>query len=97
MTKTTAVDPLREFLEAVVTRIETLEAHCGLSGAAPSSSVAKSSTSSTTLEKTPSARHISGDGRFYVIETNKTKKIPEKTIILLINFFFTTSQANQRL
>jgi len=55
------VDPLREFLDAVVTRIENLEAHCGIKGSASLSS-AKSSSASPALEKTPSARHISGDG-----------------------------------
>jgi hypothetical protein len=55
------LDPLREFLDAVSTRIEALEVHCGLSGSA---AVAASSETHkhATLEKTPSARHISGDG-----------------------------------
>mmetsp|Transcript_30184 Transcript_30184/g.56630 ORF Transcript_30184/g.56630 Transcript_30184/m.56630 type:complete len:92 (+) Transcript_30184:123-398(+) len=59
------VDPLREFLEAVVTRIEALETHCGISAPASSSSVGGASlhgASSHGMQKTASARHIAGAG-----------------------------------
>eukprot|EP00339_Tiarina_fusa_P004720 CAMPEP_0117070462 /NCGR_PEP_ID=MMETSP0472-20121206/49504_1 /TAXON_ID=693140 ORGANISM="Tiarina fusus, Strain LIS" /NCGR_SAMPLE_ID=MMETSP0472 /ASSEMBLY_ACC=CAM_ASM_000603 /LENGTH=498 /DNA_ID=CAMNT_0004793579 /DNA_START=27 /DNA_END=1523 /DNA_ORIENTATION=+ len=50
------LDPLREFLDAVVTRIEALESHCGLSSGVSSGG------GSGGLSKTPSVRHISGAG-----------------------------------
>jgi hypothetical protein len=50
------LDPLREFLDAVVSRIENLESHCGLSSGASAGSSAGG------LNKTPSVRHISGGG-----------------------------------
>lgn len=49
------LDPLREFLDDVVTRIETLEAHCGLSSTAKTSG-------GPTLQKTPSVKHLTGAG-----------------------------------
>jgi len=61
MASKTKLDPLREFLDAVVNRIEDLEAHCGIT----SNAVASSETAATkhpALEKTLSARHISGEG-----------------------------------
>ena len=72
MSKAKAVDPLRDFLDAVVTRIENLEAHVGISGAAVAASsssgggaaaaLSSSSTHSTALQKSPSSRHIAGAG-----------------------------------
>jgi adenylyl cyclase-associated protein len=64
MAKTKAVDPLREFFDAVVIRIENLEAHCGI---APSPTAAGaggslSASSHHVMQKTPSARHIAGAG-----------------------------------
>lgn len=53
------LDPLREFLDLVVTRIETLEAHCGLGGGGPS---AAASSETAALQKTLSAKHVSGSG-----------------------------------
>ena len=55
------LDPLRDFLDAVVTRIEALEAHCGLS------SGLKSPTSSggAAIQKTPSVKHLSGAGMYH--------------------------------
>ena len=58
------LDPLREFLDAVVTRIENLEAHCGISAATVTSSDGASTPKHSALEKTPSARHITGEGMF---------------------------------
>eukprot|EP00529_Nitzschia_sp_RCC80_P025375 CAMPEP_0113498056 /NCGR_PEP_ID=MMETSP0014_2-20120614/30948_1 /TAXON_ID=2857 /ORGANISM="Nitzschia sp." /LENGTH=527 /DNA_ID=CAMNT_0000392013 /DNA_START=179 /DNA_END=1762 /DNA_ORIENTATION=- /assembly_acc=CAM_ASM_000159 len=72
MSKAKAVDPLREFLDAVVTRIENLEAHVGISVAAAAAAAASSpsgggalsssSTHSTAFQKSPSSRHIAGAG-----------------------------------
>lgn len=58
------LDPLREFLDAVVTRIENLETHCGIDGKAVAVKAVGETTAKhyVALEKTPSARHISGDG-----------------------------------
>jgi len=57
MTSQQKLDPLREFLDAVVKRIEALEAHCGIS-------MTKSSTHSTgnVMQKTPSVKHLTGTG-----------------------------------
>lgn len=58
------LDPLREFLDAVVTRIENLETHCGIDGKAVAVKASGDTAvkhHETTLEKTPSARHISGE------------------------------------
>eukprot|EP00934_Nitzschia_sp_Nitz4_P006208 Nitzschia sp. Nitz4//scaffold117_size69655//25369//27079//NITZ4_006022-RA/size69655-augustus-gene-0.2-mRNA-1//1//CDS//3329533645//6198//frame0 len=56
MTTQQKLDPLREFLDAVVTRIEALEVHCGIAtktgGAAPAPA----------MQKTPSVRHLAGTG-----------------------------------
>lgn len=57
----TAIDPLRELLDAVTTRLAALEAHCGITSSAVASSPAKSSGAAPALQKTPSSRHISGD------------------------------------
>ena len=71
MSKAKAVDPLREFLDAVVTRIENLEAHVGISGGAVAASpsggggggaLSSSSTHSAAIQKSPSSRHIAGAG-----------------------------------
>ena len=70
MSKAKAVDPLREFLDAVVTRIENLEAHVGISGGAVAASpsaagggaLSSSSTHSAAIQKSPSSRHIAGTG-----------------------------------
>mmetsp|Transcript_11917 Transcript_11917/g.28546 ORF Transcript_11917/g.28546 Transcript_11917/m.28546 type:complete len:513 (-) Transcript_11917:1057-2595(-) len=62
MASKTKLDPLREFLDAVVTRIETLESHCGISGAAVTATESSTPTKHSALEKTPSARHITGEG-----------------------------------
>jgi hypothetical protein len=51
----TKLDPLREFLDAVVTRIEALETHCGVSAGHGSSS---SISSAPAMQKTPSGRHL---------------------------------------
>ncbi|KAL3907863.1 MAG: hypothetical protein SGILL_008700, partial [Bacillariaceae sp.] len=64
MTKTSSkapIDPLREFLDAVVTRIENLETHCGITPSA-AAGAALTASSSHGLEKTPSTRHMSGAG-----------------------------------
>lgn len=52
MTSKGKLDPLREFLDAVVTRIEALEVHCGIA-AAPSQS-------SETVQKSASAEDVAG-------------------------------------
>jgi hypothetical protein len=57
------IDPLRDFLDAVVTRIETLEQHCGICPHASGSPSALTGSSTHGLEKTPSTRHISGVGK----------------------------------
>ena len=60
------LDPLREFLDAVITRIEALETHCGVKPAAPSgggTSVAPT-TPSGGLQKRPSVKHIMATGAF---------------------------------
>lgn len=55
------LDPLREFLDAVVARIENLEAHCGIS-VKPDAATSTSAASATNLQKTPSVRHLTGAG-----------------------------------
>lgn len=55
-----AIEPLRELLDAVTTRLATLEAHCGITSTVARPSP-KKSVSIKGLEKTPSSRHISGD------------------------------------
>jgi len=59
---TNAVDPLREYLDGVTTRLEALESHCGLSNNnAKTTSLSNSMGSSlSSLQKTPSARHLGG-------------------------------------
>lgn len=59
-TQNKAVDPLREFLDVVTTRLEALEAHCGIKASASSPTQALSSSSNHGLQKTPSSRHIAG-------------------------------------
>jgi adenylyl cyclase-associated protein len=54
------IDPLRELLDAVTTRLAVLEDHCGITSNAPSSPM-KSPSKKDLLQKTPSSRHISGD------------------------------------
>ena len=54
------LDPLRDFLDAVVTRIEALEAHCGLSSGVKSPS--SHGSGGTAMQKTPSVKHLSGTG-----------------------------------
>lgn len=54
------LDPLREFLDAVVTRIEALEAHCGFASIPKSSSHGTSSAGA--MQKTPSVKHLTGAG-----------------------------------
>lgn len=56
---TSAIDPLRELLDAVTTRLAALEAHCGITSTAVASG--SSSGPAGGLQKTPSSRHISGD------------------------------------
>ena len=56
------LDPLREFLDAVVTRIENLETHCGIAPAAGASS-GSSSGGTSALEKSPSVRHLAVSGK----------------------------------
>ena len=56
---TVKLDPLREFLDAVVTRIETLEKHCGLSSGGSGSLTTGSGHG---LQKTPSVKHLAGTG-----------------------------------
>jgi len=57
-----AIDPLRELLDGVTTRLAALESHCGIASTATTSGPVKSSSGSATgLQKTPSSRHISGD------------------------------------
>jgi hypothetical protein len=63
----TAIDPLRELLDAVTTRLAALEAHCGITSSAVASSPAKSSGAAPALQKTPSSRHISGDCTFFLL------------------------------
>lgn len=53
-----AVDPLKDLLASVTSRLAALEAHCGISGSAPPS---PSKSAPAGLQKTPSSRHISGD------------------------------------
>jgi len=52
------LDPLRDFLDAVVTRIEALEAHCGMSSGVKS----PASSGGAAIQKTPSVKHLSGAG-----------------------------------
>ncbi len=52
------LDPLRDFLDAVVTRIEALEAHCGITMTKSSSA----HSSGNTMQKTPSVKHLTGTG-----------------------------------
>lgn len=52
------LDPLREFLDAVVSRIEALEAHCGIS----MSKSASTHGTSSSMQKTPSVKHLTGAG-----------------------------------
>jgi len=54
------LDPLRDFFEAVVSRIEALEAHCGISA---SKSAPSSASGGNALQKTPSVKHLTGAGR----------------------------------
>jgi len=58
-----AIEPLRELLSAVTSRLEALEAHCGITGLSVKSPRPgpKKSVSIKGLEKTPSSRHLSGD------------------------------------
>ena len=58
------LDPLREFLDAVVTRIETLEAHCGI--AVKPDAATSAASSATKMQKTPSVKHLTGAGRCLV-------------------------------
>ena len=58
------LDPLREFLDAVVTRIENLETHCGISAPAGAASSGGGSSSGTSaLEQSPSVRHLAVSGK----------------------------------
>lgn len=59
------LDPLREFLDAVVNRIENLEAHCGIT--AKPDAAGSAPTSNTNMQKTPSVKHLTGAGRFSLI------------------------------
>eukprot|EP00531_Pseudo-nitzschia_arenysensis_P003850 CAMPEP_0116135866 /NCGR_PEP_ID=MMETSP0329-20121206/11421_1 /TAXON_ID=697910 /ORGANISM="Pseudo-nitzschia arenysensis, Strain B593" /LENGTH=507 /DNA_ID=CAMNT_0003630699 /DNA_START=67 /DNA_END=1590 /DNA_ORIENTATION=- len=52
-----SLDPLKDLLESVTSRLAALEAHCGISSATASPTKA----APAGLEKTPSSRHISGD------------------------------------
>jgi hypothetical protein len=54
------LDPLREFLDAVVTRIENLEAHVGL--AVKSTAPTAPPTPGAGVQKRPSVKHIQGTG-----------------------------------
>jgi len=56
MTSKGKLDPLREFLDAVVTRIEVLEAHCGIAAAPSQSSetVQNSASAEDVAEESPS-------------------------------------------
>ena len=58
------LDPLREFLDAVITRIEALEAHVGIKGAA---APVAPSTPGGGLQKRPSVKHIMGTGALLVM------------------------------
>lgn len=51
-----AIDPLRELLDAVTSRLAALESHCGITSTASSPTK-----NAPALQKTPSSRHISGD------------------------------------
>lgn len=53
------MDPLRAFLDAVVTRIENLEAKVGI---APANGQGLGSGSNHSIKKTPSVKHIGGSG-----------------------------------
>jgi hypothetical protein len=54
------LDPLREFLDAVVTRIENLEAHVGL--AVKTTTPTVTPTPGGGVQKRPSVKHIQGTG-----------------------------------
>lgn len=54
-----AIDPLKDLLESVTSRLAALEAHCGIEASADRSSSTKSVPAG--LQKTPSSRHVSGD------------------------------------
>ena len=61
-----AIEPLRELLDAVTSRLAALEAHCGITPAAATAVRSprpgpKKSVSISGLEKTPSSRHLSGN------------------------------------
>jgi xanthine dehydrogenase iron-sulfur cluster and FAD-binding subunit A len=95
--KTKVVDPLREFLEAVTTRLEALESHCGISNNAASSSSsaqALSGSSSQGLQKTPSSRYIAGSGTFDIWLNNQMRGLmlmflfgPLHTVLLILIAF----------
>jgi hypothetical protein len=55
------LDPLRDFLDAVVTRIEALETHCGVSAGHGASS-SSSTSAAPAMQKTPSGRHLGISG-----------------------------------
>ena len=59
------IDPLKELLDGVTSRLAALEAHCGISSDASTSSPSKSAPGGG-LQKTPSSRHISGDCKFFL-------------------------------
>jgi len=59
MASNSAIDPLKDLLETVTARLAALEAHCGITSSAATSSPSKSAPAG--LQKTPSSRHISGD------------------------------------
>jgi hypothetical protein len=64
MSKAKAVDPLRDFLEAVVTRIENLEMHCGISASPSLTASSSHGSGGGALQKTLSSRHVSGAGTY---------------------------------
>jgi hypothetical protein len=63
------LDPLRDLLEAVISRIESLEAHAGITPKTPLASGSAhsigfgSAHGSTSLQKASSVKHIGGSGR----------------------------------
>jgi hypothetical protein len=62
MAAQTKLDPLRDFLDAVVTRIEALEAKVGVTPSVTTSQSLSGSSShgAPAMQKSPSARHIGG-------------------------------------
>jgi len=67
MSSQNKLDPLREFLDAVVTRLEALEAHCGLSSGVSKSAASMGSSSSHGMQKTPSVKHLTGAGTLFFV------------------------------